>query len=83
MLHRFGAFNDAAALLGRHIVELRETVEHTLLGLRREIAEARFVLQGALLVPPEEDCYDDHPLGQMLLIPLRTGARNGAWTRLT
>jgi hypothetical protein len=44
MLHRFGAFNHAAPLLRRHIVKLRETVEHTLLRLRWEIAEAGFVL---------------------------------------
>jgi hypothetical protein len=83
MLHRFGAFNDAAALFGRHIVELRKAVEHALLCLLREITEAGFVLQGTLLVCQRKIAVTIHPLCQMLLIPLRTRTRNGAWTRLT
>jgi hypothetical protein len=50
MLHCFCAFNHAATLLRRHIVKLCETVTHALLSLRREIAEAGLVFQGALLV---------------------------------
>ena len=50
MRHGLVALDQAAALLGRHVVKLRETIEHALLGLRRKVAEARFLLQGALLV---------------------------------
>ena len=50
MRHGFVVLDEAAALLGRHVVKLGEAIEHALLGLRRKVAEARFLLQSALLV---------------------------------
>ncbi len=81
MLHGFSAVNHATPLLGRHIVKLRETVAHTLLSLRRKVAEARLVFQGALLVRQRKIAVTIHPLGQVLLILLRTG--NWSRSRLT
>jgi hypothetical protein len=48
-LHRFGAINDAAPAIRRHVIQLCQAIQHTLLGLRRKLAKARLVFQGALL----------------------------------
>jgi hypothetical protein len=68
--------NDAAALFGRHTVELRETIEHVLLRQRRKVAEARLLLQGPLLVSERLVAVTIHPLAEMILV-LLLGAGTG------
>ena len=50
--------------------ELGETIEHALLCLRRKVTEARFLLQGALLVGERQTAVPIHPLGEVFLILL-------------
>jgi hypothetical protein len=72
LLHLLGALQDAPALLGRHIVELREAVAHALLGLRGEIAETGLIFERVLLLCKWKIAVMIHPLRQVLLIRLRT-----------
>jgi hypothetical protein len=72
MLNRLSVLNHAAALFGRHVVELREVVSQGLLGLRREIAEAGLILERALLLCQGQIAVTVHPLAQMLLFRLST-----------
>jgi hypothetical protein len=58
-------------LLGAHVIELREAIEHALLGLPIQQLEAGLILQGALLVRGREVLVLLHPLLQMAL----TGSR--------
>jgi hypothetical protein len=64
----FVALEEAAALLGRHAVELCETVAEALLGLGGKIMKARFALKRFLLLGERHLAVARHPLGQMLLI---------------
>ncbi len=70
MRHGLVVLDDAAALLGRHVVELGEAIEHALLCLRRKVAEARLLLQGALLVGERQVAVTVHPLGEVFLVLL-------------
>jgi len=70
VFHRLVAFDYAAALLRRHIVQLGETVAQVLLDLRRKSTEPRLVLKRALLLGKRQVAVAVHPLLQMFL-PLR------------
>jgi hypothetical protein len=51
------------------------------LGLRRQIAKARFIFEGSLLVCQRKIAVTVHPLGQMLLVLLWANARLGPGCR--
>ena len=68
--HGLVAVDNAAALFGRHAVELGKAIEHALLCLRRKVAKAGFALQGALLVCEWQATVTIHPLGEVFLILL-------------
>jgi hypothetical protein len=64
----FVALEEAAALLGRHIVELGKAVAEPLLGLGGKIVEAGLALERLLLLSERHVAVTSHPLGQVLLI---------------
>ena len=70
MFHVLRACEDSLALIGRHVVQLRETVAHALLRLCRKVAEARFILKRALLLCGRKIAVTCHPLRQVLLVSL-------------
>lgn len=78
MRHGFVVLDDAAALLGRHVVKLGEAVEHALLCLGGKVAEAGFLLQGSLLIGERQIAMTVHPLGEVLLV-LLLGAGSSVW----
>jgi len=59
---------QSAALVRRHVVELRQAVPHGLLRLRGKIAKARLIRKSALLIGKWKVTMAIHPLGQMLLL---------------
>ena len=73
--HCFGTVKNAATLLGRHIIQLRQAVAHPLLSRWGEIAKARLVLQSALLIGKRKIAVTVHPLRQVFLIFIRSYAR--------
>jgi hypothetical protein len=79
-LHRFGAINDAAPAIRRHVIQLCQAIQHTLLGLRRKLAKARLVFQGALLFWKRKVAVAIHPLREMLLVSPRPRTWN--WSSL-
>lgn len=66
-LNRFVALDQTATLVGRHVVELRETIAQMLLGLRRKLAKAGFILERALLLGKRHVAVAAHPLAEVLL----------------
>ena len=60
--------NMRAALLRVHVVEPGQLAEFVLLELRRQIAKAGLVLQGALLLGKREIAVVVHPLLEMFLV---------------
>jgi hypothetical protein len=52
----------AAALFGRHVIEVAEVVQHALLGLCWKIIEARLALQRTVLLREREVAVTVHPL---------------------
>ena len=66
-LDRFCAIEQALALRWRHLVELGEPIVHALLHIGRQLAEARLVIEGALLVSRRKLAVLRHPLGEVLL----------------
>ena len=76
-LHGFGAVKDSAALVRRHVIELRQAIAHALLGRRGQIAKAGLIFQSALLLRERKVAVTVHPLGQMLLIPVRLWSERG------
>jgi hypothetical protein len=71
-LHRFGTVKNAATLLWRHIIQLRQAIAHPLLSRWGEIAKARLILQSALLFGRRKIAVTFHPLRQVFLILLRS-----------
>jgi hypothetical protein len=59
-----------AALIGRHVVQLRQPVPHRLLCLLRKIAKTRLIRKGPLLIGKRKVAVAIHPLSQMLLLLL-------------
>jgi hypothetical protein len=57
-----------AALLRRHIVQLRQTVPHRLLRLRRKIPKTGLIRKRPLLFGKRKVAVTIHPLRQMLLL---------------
>jgi len=72
MFHLLGALKDAPTLLGRHVVELRQTIVHALLRLRWKITEAGLLFERTLLFCKRKIAVMIHPLPQVLLIRLWT-----------
>jgi hypothetical protein len=70
--HCFGTVEDAATLLWRHIIELRQAVAHSLLSRWGEVAKARLVLKSALLFRRRKIAMALHPLRQVFLIFIRS-----------
>lgn len=64
------ALEEAAALVGRHIVQLGQTVAQALLRFGREIAEAGFAFKRLLLLAGGEVAVAIEPLGQMAALSL-------------
>lgn len=58
---------QALPALGRHAVELGETIAHTLLDGRGKLTEAGLVLKGTLLIEGRKLAVAAHPLGEVLL----------------
>jgi hypothetical protein len=79
--HQLGTLRHPLALLERHIVELDKLVAKSILGLRRKLTKARFVLQGTLLLPQGKVAVPLHPLRQMLLVRSWTARATGPRTR--
>jgi hypothetical protein len=75
MFHHLIALQQAATLLLRHTVQFGEIVQRALLGLRGQLAEARFILERLLLLLESHVAVTIHPLLEMLLV--RLGARRG------
>ena len=65
--HGLGAVKETLPLLRGHAVELGEPVAHALLDRRRQLVEARLMLECALLVRRGELAVAVHPFGQVLL----------------
>jgi hypothetical protein len=66
--HCLGTVKNAATLLWRHIIQLRQAIAHPLLSRWGEIAKAGLVLQSALLIGKRKVAMTVHPLGQVFLI---------------
>jgi hypothetical protein len=78
VLHHLVAFQQATALLLRHVVQLGEIVQRTLLGLRWQLAEAGFTLERSLLLGKRHVAVAIHPLFQVLLVRLGAGRGLGS-----
>ncbi len=70
LLHDLGPGKQALALLGRHRIQLRKPVPHTLLCLCGKVLKSGFMLQGALLLLQWEIAMAIHPLRQVFLLRL-------------
>ena len=66
-LHYFCAFKDLLALVGRHVIQLREPLMELLLLLRGKVVKARFVFERELLLREREVAVGLHPGAQMHL----------------
>jgi hypothetical protein len=76
MFHQLVVFEYPPALLVGHVIQLGETVQHALLGLRRKLAEAGLILQSLLLLRERQIAVAIHPLGEVLLILPGTDCRS-------
>ena len=67
VFHSLGAVQDMLPLLRGHVVELSEAITHALLHLWGEIAEARLMLEGTLLLRRRQVAVVIEPLREMFL----------------
>jgi hypothetical protein len=70
--HGLSTIHDTATFVRRHVVQLSQTVAHTLLRLWRKIPETGLIRQSPLLVRKRKVAMSIHPLGQMFLVTSRT-----------